>query len=101
MKLLIVTSVSEFNTEVRALFRKAEIERYSESDIEGFKNATPFMMRSGWFEGSGQGTESDMFFSFTEPEKVEVLFGLIEEFNSMLETDNPVKAVVVPVEKFI
>jgi len=29
------------------------------------------------------------------------LFRLIEEFNSTLETNNPVKAVVVPIDRFI
>jgi hypothetical protein len=101
MKLLIVTSVSEFNPDVRALFRKADIERFSGSEIEGFKNNTAFMLRTGWFEGSNHGTESDMFFSFTEADKIDTLFALIEEFNSTLETDNPIKAVVVPIEKFI
>jgi hypothetical protein len=42
-----------------------------------------------------------MFFSFTNKEKIDDLFTLLEEFNSNLETNNPLKAIVVPVERFI
>jgi hypothetical protein len=42
-----------------------------------------------------------MFFSFTKKEKIDGLFNIIEEFNKNLETNNPLKAIVVPVERFI
>ena len=42
-----------------------------------------------------------MFFSFTEDEHIDALFDLIKEFNTNLETNNPIKAIVVPIEKFI
>jgi hypothetical protein len=42
-----------------------------------------------------------MFFSFTEDKNIDTLFDLIKEFNQNLETNNPIKAVVVPIEKSI
>jgi len=42
-----------------------------------------------------------MFFSFTESENIDALFKLIHEFNNNVETNNPIRAIVVPVEKFI
>jgi hypothetical protein len=42
-----------------------------------------------------------LFFSFTEEGNIDLLFKLIAEFNTQLETNNPVKAVVVPIEKYI
>ena len=101
MKLLIVTVVEQFQREVLQLFKKAAIESFSESDIEGYKNASSFMMNSSWFPSEKSGADSSMFFSFTEKSKIDLFFNLVEEFNKNLETNNPIHAVVVPIERSI
>jgi hypothetical protein len=42
-----------------------------------------------------------MFFSFTEEEHIGRLFHLIANFNSKLETNNPIRGIVLPIEKYI
>ncbi|WP_456439847.1 hypothetical protein [Psychroserpens sp.] len=101
MKLVIVTAVEEFQKDVLNFFKKSNIENFSSSDIDGYKNASSILMASSWFLGENSGNESLLFFSFTENEKIDDLFNLIEEFNTNLETNNPIKAIVVPIEKFI
>ncbi|MEO9571746.1 MAG: hypothetical protein ABJH82_11825 [Polaribacter sp.] len=101
MKLVLVTAVEEFEKEVLKIFKKANIENFSSSDIDGYKNSPALLMASSWFSGEKSGNESTMFFSFTNKEKIDDLFILIEEFNNNLETNNPLKAIVVPVERFI
>jgi len=101
MKLVIVTTVEAFHKDVAKLFKQAGIDSFSESDIDGYKNGSSILMGSNWFSGTRGGNESNMFFSFTDEEYIDVLFGLIKEFNSHLETNNPVKAIVLPIEKFI
>lgn len=101
MKLVIVTAVEEFQKDILKLFRKANIESFSASDIDGYKNGSSILMASSWFSGEKTGNESHLFFSFTEDDNIEALFNLIKEFNSNLETNNPIKAVVVPIEKSI
>lgn len=101
MKLVIVTAVEEFHNDILKLFKKANIENFSESEIEGYKNAKGYVVSSNWFGSSRGGNESSMFFSFTDKEQIELLFKLIIEFNKNLETNNPIKAVVLPIEKSI
>jgi len=101
MKLVIVTAVEEFQKEVLKLFKKANIENFSGSNIDGYKKGTSILMASNWFSGEKIGNESSLFFSFTEDKYIEGLFHFITEFNSNLETNNPIKAAVVPIEKFI
>jgi hypothetical protein len=101
MKLVIVTAVEEFHKDVIKLFKQSGIENFSESDIDGYKNASSLLMASNWFSARKGGNESVMFFSFTIDENIETLFNLIQNFNTNLETNNPIKAVVVPIEKFI
>ncbi|WP_048331275.1 hypothetical protein [Bizionia psychrotolerans] len=101
MKLVIATAVEAFQKDVLELFKKAEIENFSSSDIDGHKSAPSLLSTSNWFPAVSGGNESALFFSFTDDEHIEVLFKLIKEFNAQLETFNPIKAVVVPIEKFI
>jgi len=101
MKLLIVTVVEEFQKEARRLFKESHIDRFSGSEIDGFKEAPSFLANSSWFPSEQGGAESTLYFSFTEEEKIDVFFELVKEFNNHLETDNPIKAIVVPIERFI
>lgn len=101
MKLVIVTAVEEFHNDILKLFKKAAIENFSKSDIDGHKTSNGYLVSPNWFGGKKEGNESIMFFSFTEEEKIDNLFELIKEFNKNLETNNPIKAVVVPIEKSI
>ena len=101
MKLVIVTAVEQFQNDVLKLFKKANIKNFSSSNIDGHKNGSSILMASNWFSSGKGGNESSMFFSFTEDKNTDGLFNLIKEFNSNLETNNPLKAVVVPIEKSI
>lgn len=101
MKLVIVTAVEQFHDDILKLFKKADIRSFSESDIEGYKNAPALLSTSNWFASERTGTDSIMLFSFTEKEKIDVLFNLLEDFNLKMETHNPIKAVVLPIERYI
>jgi hypothetical protein len=101
MKLVIVTAVEAFHKDIVTLFKTAGIESFSESDIDGYKNIPNLLATSSWFPGQKRGNESNMFFSFTDEQHIDSLFELIKAFNTQLETNNPIKAIVVPIEKFI
>jgi len=101
MKLLMVTAVEQFHDDILKLFKMAEIESFSGSEIDGYKSAKSLLMTNSWFPSSSGGAESSLFFAFTEDSKIEKLFDLLEDFNKNLETKNPVKAVVLPIEKHI
>ncbi len=101
MKLLIVTVVEQYEKDILQLFRKSGIENFSESNIDGYKNSAPIRLASNWFPSETSGVSSSLFFSFTEEKNIDALFQFIEEFNRQLETNNPIKAIVVPIEKSI
>lgn len=101
MKLVIVTVVDYYKKDIFKLFKQAQINNFSESDIEGFKTSALVKLSANWFANGQAGSDSEMFFSFTEEKNIDVLFKLINEFNIHLETNNPIRAVVVPIEKYI
>jgi len=101
MKLVIVTAVSEYREAVKKLFRMAGIERFSGSEIEGYNQVASVAAHTGWFQGSAFGADSELYFSFTEGAKIDQLIEQLEQFNDNLETNNPIRAAVIPIEKFI
>jgi len=101
MKLVMVTVVADFEKVIFRLFQEANINSFSGSDIDGYKNLTSVVRTSSWFPSKKGGVESSLFFSFTEDENIRVLFEGIKAFNANLETKNPIKAVVLPIEKSI
>ena len=101
MKLVIVTAVEFFHDDMLGIFKKAGVKAVSESDIDGYKNIPAVLTASNWFAADKGGVKSVMLFSFTEADKIDTLFELINTYNKNLETNNPVKAVVLPVERYI
>ena len=101
MKMILVTTVEEYKSEVFKLFRKAGIENFSGSDIDGFKNVPSLLYSSSWFPSERGGAASNLFFSFTEEEKVTALFKYLEEFNSAGNITNPIRAVEIPIERTV
>ncbi|WP_285649930.1 hypothetical protein [Allomuricauda sp. NBRC 101325] len=101
MKMIIVTTVEEYKSQVFKLFKQAGVDSFSESDIDGYKSAAPLMYTSSWFPSEKGGAASNMFFSFTDEEKVTELFKLIKQFNEESETTNPIRAIELPIERTV
>lgn len=101
MKLLMVTVVEEYRKDTLQLFKKAKIENFSDIEVDGYKIIPSKLKTTSWFPIEKGGVKSRLFFSFTEVDEIEKMFQLIKVFNDNLETNNPIKAVVIPIEEYI
>jgi len=101
MKLLILTSIKEYKKDTVRLFKKAKINAFSNTDINGFKTADPENLINNWFSSSTDNVKSILFFTFTEKEKIDVLLDEVKSFNDQIESDNPLRAIVLDIEKFV
>ncbi|MFC2109067.1 hypothetical protein ACFLSU_00715 [Bacteroidota bacterium] len=101
MKLVMVTFIEEYQQDVLSLLKKAEIDNFSESDIDGFKKSSNKFIASNWFSGESVTVNSLLIFSFTEEKNADALFVEIKKFNENLKTASPIKAAILPIEKFI
>ena len=101
MKLLIVTVVSYYEEQVLRLFKEANIENLSGTNIKGYKNVSSVVVNSSWFPSQKGGANSIMFFSFTDDDKIDLFFSLVEKFNKNLKTNNPIHAIVAPIERSV
>ncbi len=101
MKLLIITSIKEYKEETVKLFKKAKITAFSNTDINGFKTSDPENLINNWFSSSTDNVKSILFFTFTDSDKIEVLLKEVKSFNDQIESDNPLRAIVLDIEKFV
>ena len=101
MKLLLITSILEFEKEVATLFKNAEIIVYSTSNIQGHKFFSSTNIQDNWFSAQSDTFNSKLYFSFASKEKIYEMLKEIELFNAEKQTTNPIKAIVLDIEKYI
>lgn len=100
MKLLLVTAVKSYQKQVVQLFKKAGILAFSSTDINGFKALDHEDLIDNWFSGSTQNVKSVLFFTFSDQENINLLLKELERLNSSIESDNPIRGIVLNIEKF-
>ncbi len=100
MKLLIVTAVKSYEKQAVKLFKKARILAFSNTDINGFKTLDQEDLIDNWFSSSSQNVKSVLFFTFSEEDKIELLLKELEVLNMTVENGNPLRAIVLNIEKY-
>lgn len=101
MKFLIITSIKEFEKDTLRLFKKANITAFSNVDVNGFKTQNTENLIDNWFSSSTDNINSILFFTFTNKEKIDILLEEVKIFNSNNKSNNPLRAIVLDVEKFV
>ena len=100
MKLLLITSVKEYEKEIPVLFRNSGIVNYSASDIKGFTKGKKSDLVDNWFSSTKEGVSSVLYFAFTQETCANQLLEELEKFNNIIES-NPMRGIVLDVEKYI
>lgn len=100
MKLLVLTAVKSFEKEAIKLFKKAGITAFSNTDINGFKSDDQENLIDNWFSSSSEKVKSILFFTFSDVNKINILLDELEAFNQNIESDNPIRAIVLNIEKY-
>ncbi len=101
MKLLMITSIKEFENDICKLFKNSKIEVYSTYDIQGNKLQEPINIQDNWFSSHRDTFDSKMFLTFTSEELINDLLKEVETYNKEKASNNPVKAIVINIEKHI
>ena len=99
MKLLIVTSIKEYQKNVADILHKAQIKVFSVSETTGFKDDDGEMLMDDWFAAGEESFDSVFIFSFTTEDKAEQAVSMIKIYNEKHVSQFPIRAFVVPVEK--
>jgi hypothetical protein len=99
MKLLVVTSLKEYQKSVATIMDLAGITVFSVTETIGFKDHHAPNLLDNWFSHGGEHFDSIFLFSFTDAVKSEQVLSLIEKHNAKTNTGFPIHAFVLAVEK--
>ena len=86
MKLLIITSISEFEKEIKQMLVKANVKNFSYKEVIGYHNTSDEAIGDNWFATEMNENESILFYAFVPSENVALVFNSINEFNAIQET---------------
>lgn len=101
MKLLVVTCLKEYLGDVSRIFKQANIDVFSTSEIVGHRDGTPLNLLEDWFASGDEEVDSMMIFTFTPTANAEHGIALIKAYNETLKENFPIRAFVMPVEKSV
>ena len=99
MKLLVVTSLKEYQKKVAQLLGQAKITVFSVTETVGVKDQQESSLLDNWFSSGTEQFDSIFQFSFTDAAKADQALSLIKKHNAENETGFPIRAFVLPVEK--
>jgi nitrogen regulatory protein PII len=98
MKLLIITSISEFEKEIKQMLVKANVKNFSYKEVIGYHNTSDEAIGDNWFATEMNENESILFYAFVPSENVEMVFNAINEFNGKQETLSKIHVATVNIE---
>lgn len=99
MKLIVITSVLEFEKDVKKMLKTAKVKSYSYQEVKGFKESANDAHENNWFGSELNEIESVLFYAFVPKTNVAELISLIEEFNQKQETHSHIHCAVVAIEQ--
>ncbi len=99
MKLLIVTSLKEYQQTVSKIFEDAGIQVFSVSKTIGYKDDHRQNLLDNWFASGEEEFDSIVLFSFTSDNNAATALELINKYNVASVSGFPVRAFIVPVEQ--
>lgn len=99
MKLVIITAIKEFEKDIKLQLKKADVKIFSFREVTGYRDSTEDAVESNWFSSEMNQTESILFYAFIKKENVDLLFGLINNFNGLQKTLSHIHVAVLNIEK--
>lgn len=101
MKLIVVVGPSSFDKEIKSIFEKSEINKYSRTDISGHSENEESDISRNWFAISNEYQKSIIFFSFTKEDKAKKVLEASKSFNDSITSKSRIRAFIMPVENHI
>ena len=99
MKLLIITAITAFENDIKAMLQKANISTYTFSNVTGFSDISEEAISSNWFASEMNETESILFYAFVRKENAMLFFNLVNAFNAAEETHSHIHVAELNIEQ--
>ena len=101
MKLLLITTIKEFEKNVKDLLVHSGVSVFSYTAVKGYKAEGKEASVNNWFASDVTESNSLMFMAFVEDEKMDEVCGKVKNFNAKQEFQSKVHVVTLNIEKSI
>ena len=101
MKLLLITTIKEFEKNVKDLLVHSGVSVFSYTAVKGYKAEVQEGSADNWFASDVTESNSLMFMAFVEDEKMDEVCGKVKNFNAKQEFQSKVHVVTLNIEKSI
>jgi hypothetical protein len=98
MKLLVVTSLKEYQKSLAEIMEQVGIAAFSVTETIGFKDYHEPNLLDNWFSSGGEQFDSIFLFSFIDSTQADRALLLIKTYNTENNNGFPIRAFVMPVE---
>ena len=99
MKLLVITSLKEYQKTVSDILYKSGINVFSVTETIGFKDHQQVNLLDNWFSRGGDQFDSIFIFSFTSEDKAHSVVEQVKGYNENNDTGFPIRAFVLTVDQ--
>ncbi len=100
MKFLVITAISEFETDVKHILKKCKVATFSFHEITGYKNHSSADSVPNWFAGDERhATQSVIFYVFASSEIADNIFKEVNHANTSQEFQSKIHIVSLNVEQ--
>lgn len=99
MKLLIITSVIEFENDIKLMLINSEIKLFSYQPVTSYRSHTTESIEDNWFASQLNETDSIMFYAFVAKKNADTLLNNVTQFNEQQKTLSKVHVVILDIEK--
>ncbi|UMQ41704.1 hypothetical protein MKS83_20245 [Chryseobacterium sp. Y16C] len=96
MKLLLITAIEEFETDVINILKHSGVKAFSYQSVKGFKNNKNEM--SNWFGKDDIAVNSLLFTVFSDCNCVDDIYKSVNEFNQKQKTVSRIHIVTINLE---
>ena len=100
MKLLLITTIKEFEKNVKDLLVHSGVSVFSYTAVKGYK-ADQKATVENWFAAEITESNSLMFMAFVEDEKMDEVCGKVKNFNAKQEFQSKIHIATLEIEKSI
>jgi len=99
MKLLLITAITEFESDIKNMLKNAKVKSFSYKNVVGYNDVSEEAIETNWFASEMNETDSILFYAFVDKENVDLFFEIVKDFNAKQETFSQIHVASLNIEK--
>ncbi len=101
MKLLVITAVAEFTSDIKQLLKEAGINSFSYREVTGHSGQATGSPFDNWFGSNVTDADSILFYAFAENLVAEKAFEHFSKYNNQLESKSVIHLASINIDKIL